>query len=144
MMLFIIFSSSTYDNGYYHIDKCHFANLQNLNFIFECHDNPEIDRLEGGHVKISPIIDVEDRTQLTPNQAIELMRLTIVAGDAMKLAMGTIGVEIGRINYQDNGSWKPQLHIHLYCRAKTAVMQKYGDPIIPGHRDEYKPLNLDD
>lgn len=114
------------------------------NFILESHDNPEIDRLEGGHLKISPIVDVEDRTKLTPKEAIELMRFTIVAGEAMKVAMSKIGVEIGRINYQDNGNWKPQLHVHLYCRAKNAVMQKYGDPIVPGHRDEYKPLNDDD
>lgn len=56
----------------------------------------------------------------------------------------SIGVNIGRINYQDNGNWKPELHIHLYCRATDATMQKYGDPIVPGHRDEYKPLTEED
>lgn len=114
------------------------------NFILESHEKPEIDRLEGGHVKISPKISVEDRTKLTPKQAIELMRFTIVSGEAIKLAMKKIGVEIGRINYQDNGNWKPELHIHLYCRAKNAKMQKYGDPIIPGHKEQYNPLNNED
>jgi len=36
------------------------------------------------------------------------------------------------------------LHIHLYCRAKDAVIQKYGDPIISGHKEEYSPLNKED
>ncbi|MBN2423280.1 HIT domain-containing protein [Candidatus Woesearchaeota archaeon] len=113
-------------------------------FILESHERPEIDRLEGGHVKISPKVDIEDRSKLTPKQAIELMRFTIISGEAMKLAMKQIGVNIGRINYQDNGNWTPHLHIHLYCRAENATMQKYGDPITPGHKDEYKPLNEED
>lgn len=114
------------------------------NFILESHERPEIDRLEGGHVKISPKVKVEDRTKLTPKQAIELMRLTIASGEAMKIAMKKIGINIGRINYQDNGNWTPSLHIHLYCRAVDAKIQKYGNPIIDGHKEEYKPLNEDD
>ena len=118
--------------------------FETSNFILESHEKPEIDRLEWGHVKISPKIDMEDRSMLTPKQAIELMRFTIVAWEAMKSAMKKIGINIGRINYQDNGNWKPQLHIHLYCRAIDATLQKYGDPIIPGHKNIYNPLNDDD
>ncbi|HWQ59950.1 MAG TPA: hypothetical protein VN420_02275 [Candidatus Fimivivens sp.] len=113
-------------------------------FVLESHETPEIDRLEGGHMKISPKVPVEDRTFLTPRQAIELMRLTIASGEALKAAMAEIGVEIGRINYQDNGNWKPSLHIHLYGRAKDAVMQQYGEPFAPGHKDGYMPLDADD
>lgn len=118
--------------------------FETKNFILESHERPEIDRLEGGHVKISPKVKVEDRTKLTPKQAIELMRFTIASGEAMKIAMKKIGVNIGRINYQDNGNWTPYLHVHLYCRAVDAKVQKYGDPIRDGHREEYKPLNEDD
>ncbi|NTW14902.1 MAG: hypothetical protein HGA38_00860 [Candidatus Moranbacteria bacterium] len=114
------------------------------NFILESHETPEIDRLEGGHLKISPKTPVEDRSCLTPRQAIGLMRLTVVAGLALKAAMKEIGVDIGRINYQDNGNWKPSLHVHLYGRAKGAVMQKFGDPFVPGHKPEYAPLTEDD
>jgi diadenosine tetraphosphate (Ap4A) HIT family hydrolase len=114
------------------------------NFIVESHEKPEIDRLEGGHIKISPKIPVLDRTKLSPSQAIELIRLTIIAGEAMVAAMSKAGVEIGRINYQDNGNWTPELHIHLYCRAKNARMQKYGSPIMPGHKSEYQSLNQQD
>jgi len=114
------------------------------NFILEAHEKPEIDRLEGGHVKITPKVKVKDRTELTPRQAIELMRFTIVAGEAMINAMRIVGVDIGRINYQDNGNWSPYLHIHLYCRAKDAIVQEYGEPVIPGHKEEYKALNKED
>lgn len=114
------------------------------NFILESHERPEIDRTEGGHIKISPKIRMIDRTELTPKQAIELMRFTIVAGRAMVVGMKKHGVNIGRINYQDNGNWNPHFHIHLYGRAVDATFQKYGDPIISGHRDEFKPLTQDD
>lgn len=118
--------------------------FESKNFIIESHESPEVDRLEGGHIKISPKVEVEDRTKLTPKQAIEMVKLTMVAGEALVRMMAKIGVEIGRINYQDNGNWKPSLHVHLYGRAKNAVTQKYGNPIIPGHKEEYKPLTPDD
>lgn len=114
-------------------------------FVLESHETPEIDRMEGGHMKISPKTPVEDRTCLTPHQAIERMRLTVVSGLALKEAMAEIGVEIGRINYQDNGNWKPSLHVHLYGRATSATMQRYGEPFSPGHQGRlYAALNADD
>jgi len=58
---------------------------ESKNFTLESHENPEIDRLEGGHIKINPKVRVRDRTFLSPKQAIELMRFTIVAGKAMIL-----------------------------------------------------------
>ena len=58
--------------------------------------------------------------------------------------MAKSGVTVGRINYQDNGNWKPFLHIHLYGRAIDATHQKYGEPIVPGHHDGYMPLNESD
>ncbi len=118
--------------------------FETKNFVLESFEKPEIDRLEGGHVKVSAKTDIEDRSHLTPNQAIELMRFTIIAGEAMKRAMQQIGVSIGKINYQENGNWNPHLHVHLYCRAKSATMQKYGDPVKPGHKAEYNPLNAED
>lgn len=114
------------------------------NFIVESHEQPEVDREDGGHIKISPKVPVVDRTQLTPKLATELMRLTIVAGKAMVKVMGDQGIRIGRINYQDNGNWKPELHVHLYCRAIDAKYQKFGDPIKPSHQPQYKPLNSND
>lgn len=117
---------------------------QTPNFILESHDKPEIDRLDGGHIKISPKFDIEDRTQMTPSQAVEFIRLSILAGRAMKLGLEKQGIMIGRINYQENGNWNPHFHLHLYGRAIDATYQKYGEPITPGHRDIFKSLNEDD
>ena len=113
-------------------------------FILESHEKPEVDRLEWGHIKITPKEVVEDRSKLMPEQAVELMRLTIIAWEALKIAMSEVGVDIARINYQDNGNWSPRLHVHLYWRAKDATVQKFWDPITPGHKASYHPLNSED
>ena len=93
---------------------------------------------------------VSTRQDLSAKQAIELMRLTIVVGAAMEKVMNRNGVDIGRINYQDNGNWAvfkpegPHLHYHLYGRAKSAEIQKYGQTLSMPHIEEspefYKDL----
>lgn len=127
------------------------------NFIVEAVEKPHVDRDDGGHIKIYPKVRLSDRQQLSPKQAIELMRLTIVVGQTMTTVMNQHGVDIWRINYQDNGNWtvfKPEgsyLHIHLYWRAKSAKYHKYGQACYFPHRDEdpayyerFKPLNSSD
>lgn len=118
--------------------------FETKNFTLESHENPEIDRVEGGHIKINPKVPIMDRTFLSPREAIELMRFTIVAWKAMVSGMEKRWIMIGRINYQDNGNWKPELHIHLYGRAIDAKIQKYGDPIVPWHKDDFNALNWED
>ena len=126
-------------------------------FVVESFDPPHVDRDDGGHIKIDPKVRVSDRQQLSPSQAIELMRLTMVSGEAMKTVMNNRGVDIGRINYQDNGNWSvlnpdgPYLHIHLYGRAKSAKYQKWGEACyfpLRSQRPEYyakcRPLTKED
>jgi len=130
---------------------------QTKNFIVEAVEKPHVDREDGGHIKIYPKVRLLDRQHLSPKHAIELMRLTIVMGQAMTKVMNEHGVDIGRINYQDNGNWtvfKPEgsyLHIHLYGRAKSAKVQKYGQACYFPHKEEnpkyyknFKPLNEED
>ncbi|MHB8660498.1 MAG: hypothetical protein ACYC75_00950 [Minisyncoccota bacterium] len=125
------------------------------NFLVETLEKPHISRTDGGHIFISPKVRVLDRTQLSPELAIELMRLTMVTGEAMAVALNRRGVDVGRINYQDNGNWGvfkpegPDLHIHLYGRAKSAVIQKYGEALsflMPetGFYDSFEPLSDED
>ena len=127
------------------------------NFFVEAVEKPHVDRNDGGHIKIYPKIRLINRQQLSPKHAIELMKLTIVVGQAMTKIMNEHGVDIGRINYQDNGNWtvfKPKgsyLHIHLYGRAKSAKTHKYGQACIFPHMKEkpefyenFKPLNEND
>ncbi len=130
---------------------------ESKNFIVEAVEHPHIDRDDGGHIKIYPKVKLVDRQQLSPKFAIELMRLTIVVGEAMTKVMQSHGVDIGRINYQDNGNWSvfkpegPYLHVHLYGRARSAKIQKYGQAGFFPHRAEnpeyyknFKPLNAED
>lgn len=103
--------------------------FQTKNFKVVASGMPHVSRTDGGHIVVAPLEPVEDRTKLDVARAQEMMVLTMVAGEAMKTVLARHGIEIGRINYQDNGNWKHQLHIHLYGRAKGAVVQKYGTPL---------------
>jgi diadenosine tetraphosphate (Ap4A) HIT family hydrolase len=95
-------------------------------FIIVVPNRPHVSRADGGQLIIFPKVAVADRTQLTREQAIELVKLTMVAGAAMHSVLNRRGIDIWRINYQDNGNWRPELHVHLYGRAKSSKMQPYG------------------
>ena len=128
------------------------------NFIAEAVDkNPHITREDGGHIKISPKIKCSTRQDLSSKLLIEMSKIICLVGETMTIAMNKIGIDIGRINYQDNGNWGvfksegPHLHIHLYGRAKSAKFQKYGEacyfPHIQDNSNFYKknePLNEKD
>ena len=115
-------------------------------------ERPHVMRADGGHLIINPKVAVEDRTKLTREQAIELVKLTMVAGEAMKSVLTRRGIPIGRINYQDNGNWRHELHVHLYGRSRDATIQPWGTFLqIPPTRDAFnakmgslEPLNADD
>lgn len=129
---------------------------ESKNFIVEAREKPHITRTDGGHIVIRPKREgIVDRQGLTAEEAAELMELTIVVGKAMAIALNNRGIDIGRINYHDMGNWSvfkpegPLLHIHLYGRAKSAKIQKYGDAMHLPHRktgfyDNFKPLNDED
>ena len=105
------------------------------NFFVDAFDKPHVDRDDGGHITIAPKMRVPDRQHLPPKLAIQLIKLTCLVGEAMAIAMNKRGVDIGRINYQDNGNWLvfepegPYLLYHLYGRAKSAKYQKYGEAV---------------
>lgn len=115
-------------------------------------EHPHVSRGDGGHLIINPKVPLEDRTSLSRVQAIELMKLTMAAGEAMKTVLTQRGIEIGRINYQDNGNWRHELHVHLYGRARGATIQRFGHPLaFPPTREAFheqmgdlQPLTEDD
>lgn len=115
-------------------------------------DQPHVSRADGGHIVIDPKVAVEERTQLTREQAIELVKLTMVGGEAMKSVLTRKGIDIGRINYQDNGNWRAELHVHLYGRARDATLQPWGHALkFPPTREDFRremghlePLREDD
>jgi diadenosine tetraphosphate (Ap4A) HIT family hydrolase len=125
------------------------------NFYIQAAKRPFIDRTEGGHLYLFPKVSVRDRTQLSPQLAIEYTKLSMVIGEALVSAMARRGVNIGIVNYQDMGNWSvfkpegPTLHLQIYGRATTATIQKYGDAVQLPHRetgfyDSFKPLDNDD
>lgn len=126
--------------------------IKSRHFEITTPEHPHVSRRDGGHLIINPRVAVEDRTHLTRDQAIELMKLTMVAGEAMKTILTRHGVDIGRINYQDNGNWRHELHVHLYGRARSATIQTYGHPLsFPPTREAFmaqmgdlEPLTEDD
>jgi diadenosine tetraphosphate (Ap4A) HIT family hydrolase len=115
-------------------------------------EHPHVTRADGGHLIINPKVAVEDRTKLTREQAIELVKLTMVVGEAMTKVLTRKGIPIGRINYQDNGNWRHELHVHLYGRARNATIQPWGTFLqIPPTRETFnakmgnlEPLNAAD
>ena len=128
---------------------------ETTNFILETREKPFVDREEGGHIRIWSKIKVSDRTKLTPEQAIEYMKLSMVAGEAMTNVLRKQGVDIGIVNYQEMGNWsvfKPEgvtMHMHIFGRAKTATVQKYGEAVLlpqrnTGFYDKFQPLNEGD
>ncbi len=105
------------------------------NFFVDTPEHPLIDRLEGGHIRITPKVKVRDRTRLSPDLAKEYMMLSMLVGEAMKNGLSKRGIDIGLINYQEMGNWAvfepegPLMHTHVFGRATTATVQKYGEAV---------------
>lgn len=128
---------------------------ETINFILETRERPFVDRAEGGHLRIWSKIKVSDRTKLTPEQAIEYMKLSMLAGEAMTNVLKKEGIDIGIVNYQEMGNWSvfkpegPTMHMHIFGRAKTATKQKYGEAVLlpqreTGFYEGFEPLNDND
>lgn len=98
--------------------------LDTEDFIVTAYDEPHHSRENGGHVVITPKLHFVHRTELPLDLAAKLMHLTMIVGEATTTVMKAKGLDVVRINYQDNGNWaykqpqkEPQLHIHLYIRT---------------------------
>jgi len=126
------------------------------NFIVETQERPFVPRTDGGHIRIK-IKDgsITDRTKLDSKTAKELMRLTMIVGEAFEKAMNNRGIPVIKINYQDMGNWawkrgeKPYLHIHVFGRASNSVKQPFPESVyLPdrstGFYEGFEPLNNED
>ncbi|MCK9410161.1 MAG: hypothetical protein WCX28_08750 [Bacteriovoracaceae bacterium] len=93
-------------------------------FIVEAVYRPLGTRTDRGHIAIFPKIRVKNRTRLSPRLAIELMWLTMLSEEAMSVEMDNREIDVGNINYEDNGNWGvfllegTFLHVYLYRRVK--------------------------
>lgn len=126
------------------------------NFVGTVPKIPHIPRLDGGHIMIRAKEKYfESRIEFEPKLAIEVMRMTMLLSEAMINGMKNRGIEIERINYQENGNWayqdgkKPTFHIHLYGRTRNAKTQTFGEALVfpnksTGFYDNFEPFNEDD
>jgi len=125
------------------------------NFDLEVPSRPFLSREEGGHLRIMSKLQVSDRTKLTKEQAIEYMKLSMMTGEALSRGLSRRGIDVGIVNYQEMGNWSvfkpggPIMHMHIFGRAKTATIQKYGQAVLlpdrdTGFYDNFTPLNADD
>lgn len=108
-------------------------------------------RDDGAHLILIKREPVSDRSELSCEEAIAFMRISMAVGRAM---YETLQVE--RMNYEDLGNWGldealgPKMHLHFFGRAKRQVHQVRGQhialfpkdhPIYQGH---LKPLGDQD
>ena len=117
---------------------------------------PHVPRADGGHLFIEANDhSISERTQLTAEQAVELAWLTMLVGQAYWDVMPERGLDLYRLNYQDNGNWAfvrgedPLFHIHIYGRARNEKHQEYGQALrfpypTTGFYEGFQPLTDDD
>lgn len=113
---------------------------------------PHVSREEGGHMVIFPKRKVSERFELTEAEAYDMLITSIRLGRAMTEVLGSQGVDIKTINYQDNSNWsflrgddKPSLHLHLYGRVPDTVYQTFGQSLYfpdPNDHPEFYDRNI--
>jgi diadenosine tetraphosphate (Ap4A) HIT family hydrolase len=85
---------------------------------------------DGGHLILFKKAPVTDRSDLSMEEAIDFMRVSMAVGKAMYAVLG-----IERMNYEDLGNWSvdepggPKMHLHFMGRARRQVHQIRGQHI---------------
>ncbi len=124
-------------------------------FIYEdkffkvvCPEFPLNCREDGGHLVLVKKEIVYDRSELSWQEAIDFMRISMMTGQAMYEVLN-----VERMNYEDLGNWgvdKPNgssMHLHFFGRAKEQLHQVRGSHMMiypQGHKiyqGHLKPLN---
>lgn len=114
---------------------------QDKNFKLESVEKPFLDRLEGAHIQISL---KNDDTKLTPELLGELEKFIDLATEAVKAGRKKRGLDIGRIDYQDDNDKPSKLPVQIYFREISSIKQKYSEPVNEKHEKDYEPLNEED
>ena len=108
-------------------------------------------REDGGHLVVVKKEPVTDRSDLTYQEAIAFMRISMAAGKAMYEVLG-----IERMNYEDLGNWGlddpggAKMHLHLFGRSREQIHQIRGQHMFLYPKDHsiykghLKPLTEDD
>jgi diadenosine tetraphosphate (Ap4A) HIT family hydrolase len=105
-------------------------------------------RDDGGHLILVKKEAVTDRSDLSLQEAIDFMRITMMVGRAMYDVL-----DVERMNYEDLGNWgidEPggaKMHLHFFGRSREQLCQIRGHHMFlypKGHKmyeGHLKPLN---
>lgn len=130
--------------------------VKTKNFVICTINKPHIDRKEGGHIVIASRVNqyasIEDMPQYILHEFIDI---SSICGKYMKNMFAEEKIEVDIINYQINGNWsalnevRDSVHMHLYGRAKQAIIQPYGSAVflpdfVTGFYDKNVGLNMDE
>ena len=125
-------------------------------FVLSRPIRPFVSREEGGHMRIfARRQEISERRDFTPEEAVEFIWLSSIAGEALELAMNKRGVKVVKINFQEMGNWafktgdKVTFHEHIFGRAENAKHQIFPEALqLPdrssGFYEGFEPLNEDD
>jgi diadenosine tetraphosphate (Ap4A) HIT family hydrolase len=114
-------------------------------------DYPLNSRDDGGHLILFKKRPVGDRSELSCEEAIDFMRISMIVGRAMYDVLG-----IERMNYEDLGNWgldEPggaKMHLHFFGRAREQIHQIRGQHIFlypkdhPIYKGHLEPLGDED
>lgn len=109
---------------------------ENDNFVIETPNTVFVSREEGGHIRLRcKHIEYHDRTMLPASLAIEFMKLSMIAGEALQKVMNDQGITVIKINYHDMGNWaykegkKPYIHYHIFGRVLGAKHQPFPEAV---------------
>lgn len=78
-------------------------------------------RDDGGHLILIKKEPVTDRSDLTHQEAVDFMRISMAVGRAMYDVL-----QVERMNYEDLGNWSvderggPKMHLHFFWKSKRA------------------------
>lgn len=92
---------------------------------------PMVYREDGGHLIMIPKRHVVDIADFTDSETQEYMVLAKAASKVMYSLLPELGIDVGRINYHDNGNLEADKkigahqHLHFYGRARSAKFQKW-------------------
>ena len=109
-------------------------------------------RDDGGHLILIKKEKVHDRSDMTWQEAIDFMRISMAVGKAMYEYL-----DVERMNYEDLGNWGlddpggSKMHLHFFGRARVQMHQRRGTnmfffpnghPIYEGHLKHFSDEDL--
>lgn len=114
---------------------------------------PFVSREEGGHMRMfAKRKKIAERRDFTPQEAVEWVWLSSIAGEALEKGMKARGVNVVKINFEELGNWpfrtgdKVLFHEHIFGRVPGSKHQIFPEALqLParetGFYDKFEKLN---